>query len=116
LILGQRTAHWFRSEDVPLNAPSPSASPAEAVARLDALTTELSARGLTARVHTPRGRIPSLRARNPEGSSGVVGAHLRSAPGLQDVDLLVAMGRAHRRNASSGRCHHRSHPSPSRRP
>ncbi len=76
--LPARQVHRFRSEDVLLNAPS--ASPADAVARLDALAIALSAHGWTARVYAPRGRIPSLHARNPEPGATALSEHIYAQP------------------------------------
>lgn len=55
-----------------MNAPAAQPSPADTIHRLNALAAELSARGWTADVSTPRGKRPRVRARNPEPGAGVL--------------------------------------------
>jgi hypothetical protein len=46
-------------------AASPAAEATAATQALEALATELTACGWTAKVHTPQGRVPSLYVQNP---------------------------------------------------
>lgn len=52
-------------EDLALDTRGAAACRADVIDRLDALATELAAHGWTSRLRTPRGRMPSLHARNP---------------------------------------------------
>jgi hypothetical protein len=64
-----------------LNDPETAARRADLIGRLDALAAELAARGWTATVCTPRGRVPSVHARNPEPGAAALSEHIYSQPG-----------------------------------
>ncbi len=63
-----------------MNAPGLRASTADVIARLNDLATELNARGWTARLHTPSGRLPSLHTRNPEPGAAALSEHIYAKP------------------------------------
>ncbi|GEM_PF-1814224 len=63
-----------------MNAPGPSAAPADIIARLDALATELAALGWPTRLHTPHGRLPRLHARNPEPGAAALSEYIIARP------------------------------------
>lgn len=52
----------------------------DAIGRLDALADALAAHGWAARVHAPRGRMPSLHARNPEPGAAALSEHIYAQP------------------------------------
>ncbi len=56
------------------------ADPAQALARLEALAGELAARGWTARLETPPGRLPSVYARNPVPGAAVLSERIYAQP------------------------------------
>jgi len=50
------------------------------ITRLDALAAALTAHGWTARLHAPRGRTPSLHARNPEPGAAALSEDIYAQP------------------------------------
>jgi len=52
------------------------AEPAEMIAHLDALATELKRLGWPSRIDAPRGRRPSLYACNPEPGAAMLSEHV----------------------------------------
>jgi hypothetical protein len=60
-------------------------SRADVIARLEDLAAELAARGWTARVHAPRGQIPSLHARNPEPGASALSEHIYAERGADST-------------------------------
>jgi hypothetical protein len=67
-----------RAEDMSLNAPGRLPDTADGLA---ALAAELSAQGWTTRVRTLRGRVPSLRASNPEPGASALSEDIYAKPG-----------------------------------
>lgn len=63
-----------------MNAPGSEARPSEHIARLEALATELAARGWISRVHAPQGRPPSLHTRNPELGAAALSEYIYADP------------------------------------
>lgn len=63
-----------------MNASVSAARPSERIARLEALATELAARGWTTRLHAPRGQSPSLHTRNPEPGAAALSEHIYAHP------------------------------------
>lgn len=59
----------------------PDNASADLIAGLDALATELSARGWAAKVRTMPGRVPSLRACNPEPGAVALSEDIYTKPG-----------------------------------
>lgn len=55
-------------------------TPADILARLDALAAELAVRGWTTRVKAPRSDFPSLYARNPEPGALALPEHIYARP------------------------------------
>ncbi len=66
--------------DPPEPAPARPADPAEALARLEALAGELTARGWHARLETPPGRLPSVYARNPAPGAAMLSERIYAQP------------------------------------
>ena len=74
-----------------MNAPGPDLtstkqtstglSSTDAIGRLDALATELSARGWVASLRHTRGRPPCLHTRNPEVGAGALAEDIYALPG-----------------------------------
>ena len=56
------------------------ASSADAIARLDALATELNSHGWTASIQNPPGRTPRLYARNPEPGAAALSESIYAQP------------------------------------
>jgi hypothetical protein len=56
----------------------PAADATTAAQALEALASELSARGWTARLHTPDGRLPSLYVQNPDAEK--LSEHIYAGP------------------------------------
>ena len=52
-----------------------------ALACLETLADELTARGWVARLHTPAGRPPSLYVQNPEPGAAMLAEHIMAGPG-----------------------------------
>jgi hypothetical protein len=63
-----------------VNAPLVQPSPAEVTDRLNELAAELSALGWTAEVRSPSGKLPWLRARNPEPGALVLSENIYARP------------------------------------
>jgi hypothetical protein len=63
-----------------LNARDPRADSADAIARLDALATELNSHGWATKVHAAPGRRPRLYARNPEPGAAALSESIYAQP------------------------------------
>ena len=63
-----------------LNSLDPRADSADAIARLDALATELNSHGWTASVQALPGRMPRLYARNPEPGAAALSESIYAQP------------------------------------
>jgi hypothetical protein len=63
-----------------LNVSSVRPSPAETISRLNELAAELSALGWTAEVRSATGKLPWLRARNPEPGALVLSENIYARP------------------------------------
>jgi hypothetical protein len=71
-----------RNDTTVMEACSPAASgPAGMRGALDALAAELSARGWSSRVRTVPGRVPGLRAVNPEPGASALSEDIYARPG-----------------------------------
>jgi hypothetical protein len=58
----------------------PRTDSADAIARLDALATELDSHGWTSSVQAPTGRTPRLHARNPEPGAAALSESIYAQP------------------------------------
>jgi hypothetical protein len=57
----------------------PTQTPAETLTRLEALASELAARGWIARLHTPPGQIPALYVQNPDAEAAALCEYIYAA-------------------------------------